>query len=82
MSWVVYMLLLNNNTLYTGITNNLTRRLAQHTNKKGSKYVRAHLPLKLVYTEAVPNRSIAIKREYEIKQLTKKQKIKLIRRKV
>ena len=81
-NWCVYILCLNNNSFYTGITNDLNKRLAQHANKKGSKYVKSHLPFKLVYVEKWPNRSLASKREYEIKQLTRKQKMEIIRRKV
>ena len=81
-NWCVYILCLNNEALYTGITNDLNKRLAQHANKKGSKYVRAHLPFELVYVEKCPNRSLASKREYAIKQLTRKQKMEIIRRKV
>lgn len=75
--WYVYILHLSNDTYYTGITNDLNERLKKHATGKGSKYVRAHLPFKLHYTEPQKDRSTALKREYEIKQLTKQQKQKL-----
>lgn len=78
MSWYVYILKLENNTYYTGITNNIDRRLKQHTKGTGSKYVRSK-SFTLVYLETTKNRSEASKREYAIKQLKKEQKIKLIK---
>ncbi len=81
-SWYIYILQLNNGNFYTGITVDVSARLEKHAKGKGSKYVRAHLPFKLVYWEMARDRSAASKREYEIKQLNKQQKIKLIRRKV
>lgn len=72
--YTLYILRCNNNSLYTGITNNLEHRLKIHQEGKGSKYVNAHLPFKLVYTENCVNKSTALKREAEIKKLTKKEK--------
>jgi putative endonuclease len=72
------MLRLNNGSYYTGITNNLDRRLKQHASGKGSKIVRAHLPFELIYTESATNRSSASKREYAIKQLSRSEKAKMI----
>jgi len=66
--WLVYILRLNNNSLYTGITNDLEKRLAVHAMGKGSKYVRAFKPFELVYKEEVSNKSIALIRESEIKK--------------
>ena len=74
MNWVVYMLKCNDNSIYTGISNNLKQRLNTHVKGNGSKYVRARLPFKLVYTEECQNRSQANKREIEIKKLDKKDK--------
>lgn len=79
--WIVYILELSNNTLYTGITNDLKARLKKHATGKGSKYVRSHLPFKVVYTECAKNRSEASKREIQIKKLSRKDKIKLIKEK-
>jgi putative endonuclease len=74
MNWLVYIIQLNNQAYYTGITNNLAKRLKAHESGKGSKYVRAHLPFILVYKEACKDRSEASKREAAIKRLNRKQK--------
>ena len=79
MNWVVNMLKCNDNSIYTGISNNLTQRLNTHVKGNGSKYVRARLPFKLVYTEECQNRSKAIKKEIEIKKLNKKNKELIIK---
>jgi len=78
--WVVYMLKLHDDTLYTGITNNLSKRMVVHNMGKGSRYVRNRLPFRVVYTERSLNRSTASKREREIKKLTRAKKIELIER--
>ena len=78
MNWVVYMLLLSNQAYYTGATNNLTKRLKTHAAGKGSKYVRSHLPFKLVRVEGYTAKSEALKREGQIKRLTHQQKEQLI----
>ena len=79
MNWVVYMLKCNDSSIYTGISNNLKRRLDTHTKGNGSKYVRARLPFILIYTEECLSRSKAIKREIEIKKLDKKNKELLVK---
>ena len=79
MNWVVYMVKCDDNTIYTGISNNLKKRLDTHAKGKGSRYVRARLPFKLIYTEECQSRSIAIKREIEIKKLDKKNKELLVK---
>lgn len=77
--WVVYILECSDNTLYTGITNNLEKRLEQHNNSnEGAKYTRARRPVKCVYSEIQDNRSEATKREFVIKKLTRTEKLKLI----
>ena len=76
--WLIYILRLKGNSLYTGITNNLARRLDAHKKGKGSKYVRAHLPLKLVYIIVVENRSKASIIEANIKSMSKEQKEQII----
>jgi len=78
MSWIVYMVRLKNGSLYTGITNNLERRLKTHADGKGSKYVRSHLPFELVYKEIVADQSAALIREAEIKSKNVKYKQGLI----
>lgn len=74
----VYMLRCNDNSLYTGWTMDLDRRLKEHNKGTGAKYTRAKLPVKLVYHEQLNSKSDAIKREYQIKQLKKIQKEKLV----
>ena len=69
----------NDGSIYTGISNNLNRRLDTHANGNGSKYVRARLPFKLIYAEECLSKSKAIKREMEIKKLNKKNKELLVK---
>ncbi len=76
--WYVYILKCKDDTLYTGITNNLEKRIDCHKSGKGSKYVRSRLPITLIYVENANNRSEASKREYEIKKLSRTNKLKLI----
>ncbi len=80
--WQLYILRLRDNSLYTGITKDLKRRLKQHEEGKGSKYVKSRLPLTLMHTEKYENRSSASKREYEIKQLSKWEKERLVKPRV
>lgn len=74
----VYMLKCFDDTLYTGITDDLDKRLEVHNQGKGAKYTRGRLPVKLIYSETAENKSEALKREYQIKQLTRKKKEELI----
>lgn len=80
MSYFVYILECSDNTLYTGITKDVQKRLDEHNNScKGAKYTKARRPVKLVYQEPSENRSTASKREYAIKKLTRKQKLDLVK---
>ena len=79
MEWCVYMLLCDDNTIYTGITNDLKKRFENHISGKGAKYLRGRKPLKIVYTENFKNRSMATKREIEIKKLNRREKEALIK---
>jgi len=82
MSYFVYILECSDNSLYTGITTNIEKRLNEHnTSPKGAKYTKARRPVKLVYQEASEDRSTASKREYAIKKLTKTKKLELIAKK-
>lgn len=81
MSWFVYMLRCGDGTLYTGATDDVPRRLAAHRAGKGAKYTRGRGPLELVYQEQVPDKSAALKREYQIKRLPKQEKEGLIAKK-
>ena len=75
--WQVYILECGNGSLYTGITNNLPKRLVSHASGKGAVYTRTHLPIKLVYSEVHPSKSSALKREAQIKRLSRLQKASL-----
>ena len=77
-TWRVYILELRNGAFYTGITNDLEARIKKHKEGTGSKYVRAHLPLCLVYVEEAGNRSEATRREREIKKFKRVKKLDLI----
>lgn len=79
MSWFVYMLRCGDGTLYTGVTDDIPRRLAAHRSGKGAKYTRGRGPLELVYQEEVPDKSAALRREHQIKRLTRQGKERLIR---
>ena len=76
--WQLYILLCKDDTFYTGITNDLDNRLAMHNQGKGAKYTRGRGPVTLVYQENCENHSAALKRELEVKALTRTQKRKLI----
>jgi putative endonuclease len=79
MTHYVYILECSDKTLYTGSTNNTEKRLREHNHTKaGAKYTRGRRPVKLVYVEACPTPSIALKREGEIKNLSRAQKLRLI----
>lgn len=74
----VYILECGDGSLYTGWTTNLEDRLRVHNSGKGAKYTRSHLPVKLLYSESFSEKSQALKREAEIKKLTRPQKEALI----
>lgn len=75
----IYILKCSDGTLYTGYTNNISKRILAHNSGKGAKYTRGRRPVKLVYSEKYLSKKNALKREYEIKQLSRKEKIKLIK---
>lgn len=74
----VYILECSDHTFYTGWTTNLENRIHTHNQGMGAKYTRGRLPVKLVYYETFDDKSSALKKEYEIKHLTRKDKEKLI----
>ena len=76
--WALYILQCKDGTLYTGITDDLERRLAQHRAGKGAKYTRGRAPLTLMYQESCENHSHALRREIEIKRLSRPEKLILI----
>ena len=73
-----YMLECRDGSLYTGWTNNLEKRVACHNAGKGGKYTASRLPVNLVYYETFETKQEAMRREYAIKQLSRKEKIKLV----
>jgi putative endonuclease len=75
----VYILTCSDESLYTGITTDLSRRIDEHNSSdKGAKYTSQRRPVKLAYSEVAQDRSSASKREYEIKKLTRIKKLELI----
>jgi len=77
--WFVYILSCCDNSLYTGITTDLERRIHEHNEgNKGAKYTRARRPVKLVYSEPASDRSSATRREMELKSLSTDKKRDLI----
>ncbi len=77
MGWIVYILECADKTLYTGITNDLESRMLKHAKGKGAKYTRGRGPYSIVFTEIHKTKSLALKREAEIKSLPREQKLKL-----
>jgi putative endonuclease len=75
--WVVYILRCADQSLYTGISNNFTRRLAQHQAGTASRYTRVRLPVEVVHVEAASDRGSATRREMEIKKLSRTGKLAL-----
>ena len=80
MNWV-YMLRCSDGSLYTGWTNDIEHRVKMHSEGKGGKYTRAHLPVELVYTECYETPTEARSREVKIKRLSRAEKLRLIERK-
>ena len=78
MKWLVYILECSDNSLYTGITNNLERRLEEHRTGRGAKYTKHRNPLRVRYTEYRRTKSAALTREAAIKSLARSKKLALI----
>lgn len=76
-----YIVECSDGTLYTGWTNNLEKRIAAHNSGKGAKYTKTRLPVVLKYYEEFQTKEEAMSREYKIKQLSRKEKLKLIEKK-
>ena len=77
--WYVYMVRCSDETLYTGITNDLEKRIEAHNSgKNGARYTRSRGPVKLVYLEEAGTKSVAAKLEYKIKKMTREKKMKLV----
>ena len=77
-TWYLYILRCGDGSLYTGITTDVQRRLKAHLAGKGAKYTRGRGPLELVYREECGGHSEALKRELEVKALTREEKERLI----
>ena len=76
--WVVYILECRDGTLYTGITDRLEHRLKAHNEGKGAKYTRGRGPVKLLWQEHCTDHSYALRREIQIKRLSRSEKLALI----
>lgn len=77
MPWYVYMVRCRDGSLYTGITNDLSRRVAAHSNGTGARYTRSRRPVTLVYSRRARDKSSALKTEYRLKQLSRSEKLAL-----
>lgn len=77
-TWLVYILRCGDGSLYTGMTDDLPRRLEAHRAGRGAKYTRGRGPLELVYQEPCADRSAALRREWAIKQLPRQEKLALV----
>ncbi|SFL26072.1 putative endonuclease [Halogranum rubrum] len=74
----VYIVECHDDSYYTGYTTDVERRVSEHNDGTGAKYTRGRTPVDLVYTESYDSKSAAMSREYEIKQLTRRQKERLV----
>lgn len=79
MDWCVYIVKCADDTLYTGIAKDLEKRIKAHNSGKGAKYTMHRRPVSLVYSEEAETRSLASQREYVIKQLSRTEKLKLLK---
>lgn len=77
-TWSVYMVRCADGTIYTGIAKNVEARLARHNAGRGAKYTRSRRPVRLLWSEVIGLHGEALKREHEIKQLSRKQKLALL----
>ena len=77
-AWVVYVLACRDGSLYTGVTNDLARRLRAHTAGKGGAYTRARRPVRLVFVEGQEGRGAALRREAAMKRLSRAAKLALV----
>ena len=76
--YYVYIIKCFDGSLYTGITTDIYRRFQEHKDGKGGAYTRAHKVEKVIYTEECENRSVASKREAEIKRMSREEKLRLV----
>lgn len=73
--WVVYILRCNDDTLYTGITNDLQHRIEAHNSGTGAKYTRGRAPVRLIFAEKAIDKADASRKEYQIKKLSRGEKL-------
>jgi putative endonuclease len=78
MTWFVYILECCNGELYTGSTTDVSRRIREHSMGVGSRFTSGRLPVRLLYHERCPDRSVAQRREFEIKKMSKRAKLTLV----
>ena len=78
MTWYVYILRCSDDSFYCGITNNLKERLDEHNTGKGAKYTKTRLPVELIYSEELHDKSSACKREIKIKGWRREKKEALV----
>ena len=78
--WFVYIIRCKGGSLYTGATNDLEKRFKAHKEGKGAKYTKSHKPEKIVFSKKYGNKIMAMKKEWEIKSWTHKQKISFIKK--
>lgn len=78
MNWVCYLLRCADDTFYCGITNDMQKRLAAHNAGEGAKYTRGRIPVSVVYRESCADKSAALKRELQIKRLSRSAKQALL----
>ena len=76
--WFIYIILCDDNSLYTGSTNDLSKRFEAHITGKGSKYTRSHKPQRIIHTETYNTKSDALKREAQIKNWSRQEKITIL----
>jgi len=74
-TWTLYVAECADGSYYTGITKDVEKRIETHNAGKGSKYTAVHRPIKLIFQETQANYSVALRREYQVKSLSKKRKI-------
>jgi len=78
-TWYVYMVRCSDGSLYTGITNNLEKRIAAHNSEKGgARYTRSRRPVELIYSKQAGSRAAAARQEYQLKKLPRSQKKGLV----
>ena len=77
--WNIYIIKCNDNKLYTGITTNLDRRIKEHNSGHGGRFTKFRNPVKLVFHQEALSRSEALKREAQIKKLSRSEKLDLIK---